>query len=182
MPPENILKIIHFWKILFTISNYTQIFNSLYQVNVLSKILRELGFVHYNEKFTITRYTITRVGCTIFCEIIFYKLQCPISVYYSVMQLIIDYASIFTLDVQKRRFWRRSVDQSIGHNQKVTILYINVINSGLWPSFWWWTDRRIVSRFVVYEYLIYVSHIQIFQILYLNNSMTPHLVTKKLTD
>ena len=41
------------------------IFCSLYQVNVFSKIWRELAFVHYIKKFTITRYTITRFGCTI---------------------------------------------------------------------------------------------------------------------
>ena len=39
------------------------IFCSLYQVNVFSKIWRELAFVHYIAKFTITRYTITRFGC-----------------------------------------------------------------------------------------------------------------------
>ena len=39
------------------------IFCSLYQVNVFSKKWRELAFVHYIKKFTITRYTITRFGC-----------------------------------------------------------------------------------------------------------------------
>ena len=44
---------------------------------------------------------------------------------------------------------RWSISQSGDHNQEFTTSYINVINSELWPSFWWMTFQRIVSNFIV---------------------------------
>ena len=53
-------------KFLFTISSLEWILHSLYQGCVFSKIWRELGFVHYIKYFTISRFTISRLGCTFF--------------------------------------------------------------------------------------------------------------------
>ena len=52
-----------FREFLFTISSLEWILHSLYQGCVFSKIWRELGFVHYIEYFTISRFTISRLGC-----------------------------------------------------------------------------------------------------------------------
>ena len=61
-----------FRKFLFTISSLEWILHSLYQGCVFSKIWRELGFVHYIKYFTISRFTISRLGCTIKFNL-FYK-------------------------------------------------------------------------------------------------------------
>ena len=52
-----------FKKFLFTISSLEWILHSLYQGCVFSKIWRELGFVHCIKYFTISRFTISRLGC-----------------------------------------------------------------------------------------------------------------------
>ena len=57
------LKKVQFWKFLFTISSLDIILHLLYQGMVFSKIWRELGFVYYIEYFTISRFTISRLGC-----------------------------------------------------------------------------------------------------------------------
>ena len=52
-----------------------------------------------------------------------------------------------TMDLEMSRL---SVSHQNGdHNQEFTTSYINVINSELWPSFWWMTFQRIVSNFIV---------------------------------
>ena len=49
---------------------------------------------------------------------------------------------------------RWSVSHQNGdHKQEFTTLYINVINSELWPSFWWIIDQRIVSNFIILRHL-----------------------------
>ena len=60
-----------------------------------------------------------------------------------------------TMDLEMIR-WSVS-HQNGDHNQEFTILYINVLNSGLWPSFWWMTDQWIASYFIVLLHLAYIS-------------------------
>ena len=52
-----------FREFLFTISSLEWILHSLYQGCVFSKIWRELGFVHYIEYFTISRFTKSSLRC-----------------------------------------------------------------------------------------------------------------------
>ena len=70
-------KKMQFWKFLFTVSRLEWILHSLYQGCVFSKISRELGFVHYIEYFTISRFTISRLGCTIITTTNYYLLFRP---------------------------------------------------------------------------------------------------------
>ena len=67
----------------------------------------------------------------------------------------IEIGIIRCLDVAKRRIWRRSAHHYGDYNQEFTILYINIINSGLWLSFDDWLDQRIVSKYsvLVYQFL-----------------------------
>ena len=69
-----------FREFLFTISSLEWILHSLYQGCVFSKIWRELGFVHYIKYFTISRFTISRLGCM---WVFFF---CKYSKFWSVLQ------------------------------------------------------------------------------------------------
>ena len=123
-----------FREFLFTISSLEWILHSLYQGCVFSKIWRELGFVHYIEYFTISRFTISRLGCTRFLYVCSIHISNP---------FYIIHIPVFNLFSNTEAKKHSTIPQTQKQNKKK--LHRNSLNLCIFPL-WCWLAEIIKER------------------------------------